>query len=167
MGRAVDSPRGQAEPAPGLADVALRCKRLVTQRAMVAAGAAALPIPGLDIVADVALLTKLLDRINGEFGLSVAQIEALQSPKRLATYKAIGWVGNQLIGQVVTKTLVLHVLKTVGVKVTAKQITKYVPLAGQAVSAVLAFAAMRHVCHQHIADCVKVRQQLALPSPAP
>ncbi len=138
------------------------CRKLVTQRAMVAAGAAMVPIPGLDVIADVALLSKLITQINGHFELSEAQIEHLSPAKRVATYKAVGFVGNALIGRVVTQAVIVHVLKTVGVRMTTKQVTKYVPIAGQAISAVLAFSAMRHVCHKHIDDCVRVRQQLAI-----
>lgn len=138
------------------------CRKLVTQRAMVAAGVAMVPIPGLDIAADIALLTKLIAQINATFGLSNAQIERLSPTKRLATFKAVGFVGNVLIGRVITQTVVIHLFKTVGIRMTTKQVTKYVPIAGQALSAALAFTAMRHVCHQHIDDCVRVRQQLVI-----
>ncbi|MEN9374690.1 MAG: hypothetical protein RIR79_2242, partial [Pseudomonadota bacterium] len=42
----------------------------------------------------------------------------------------------------------------------SKQIAKYVPIAGQAVSAVLSYTAMRYVCNQHIDDCVRVAAQV-------
>jgi uncharacterized protein (DUF697 family) len=149
-------------PDAALDAIAARCKKMVTQRALLAAGASAVPIPGLDIVADVALLSKLLDRINSEFGLGAGDIAALNPEKRIVAFKTIGLVGNQLIGQIVTKTLVLSVLKMVGVKVTARQATKYVPIAGQAISAGLAYVAMQEVCKSHIRDCMRVRQQLKL-----
>ncbi len=149
-------------PDAALSAVAARCQKLVTQRALLAASVSAVPIPGLDIVADVALLSKLLARINAEFGLSAEDIAALQPEKRLTAYKTIGLVGNQLIGQLITKTLVFHALKLVGIKITAKQATKYVPIAGQAVSAGLAYVAMQQVCKKHIQDCMRVRQRLLL-----
>ena len=39
---------------------------------------------------------------------------------------------------------------------TAKQVGKYVPVAGQALSVALGFAAMKYVGHQHIKDCRRV-----------
>lgn len=163
QGRGPDA-SGDAPAGSEIDLIAARCRSLVHSRALVAAGASVVPLPGLDVLADVTLLIRLLDRINTEFGLSHAQIESLQPAKKVVAFKTIGWVGNRVIGKVVTHSVVLHVLKTVGVRMTAKQATKYVPLAGQAVSAVLAFTAMRQVCMRHIDDCIRVRQVLVIES---
>jgi hypothetical protein len=40
-----------------------------------------------------------------------------------------------------------------------------VPIAGQAVSAMLTFGALKYVCEQHIRQCQAVARQLALPAP--
>ena len=60
-----------------------RCRRLVSQRALLAAGVATVPIPGLDWVTDVGILIKLLPRINEAFGLSPEQVERLSPERRL------------------------------------------------------------------------------------
>ena len=67
--------------------VAKRCRKLVSQRAIIAAGVAALPVPGLDWVTDVGMLMKLLPMINAEFGLSPSQIERLAPDRRLVSTK--------------------------------------------------------------------------------
>lgn len=142
------------------------CRLMVTKKAMLAAGAAVIPVPGLDIAADIALLTSLLGQINAEFGLTQAQIDDLSPSKKALAFKAIQMVGSSVIGSALTRQLIVHVLRSVGVRMTTKQITKYVPIAGQALSAALAFSAMRHVCLKHIDDCARVAGQLALPAPA-
>jgi uncharacterized protein (DUF697 family) len=43
---------------------------MVRRRALVAAGVAMVPLPGLDWLTDVGLLVELLPRINAAFGLS-------------------------------------------------------------------------------------------------
>ncbi len=154
-------PHATASPDPRIAE----CRKLVSRKALLAAGAAVVPIPGLDVAADLALLTRLIEQINTRFGLTEAQIEALSPSKKALAYKAITMVGSSVIGSAVTRKLVLLLLRKVGVRFTAKQLTRYVPLAGQAVSAALAYGAMRHVCHQHIADCAWVAAQLELPAP--
>ena len=55
-----------------------------------------------------------------------------------------------------------------GKRLTIKQAAKYVPLAGQAVAAVMGYTALRYLGEEHIKDCVRVAQaaQLALPAPA-
>ncbi|MBZ8138637.1 hypothetical protein CLD22_01830 [Rubrivivax gelatinosus] len=146
--------------------VARRCRRLVTKRALVAAGVAAVPIPGIDWITDVGTLVKLLPEINAEFGLSAEQIERLAPDRRLVVYKAISVGGGMIVGRLVTRDVVLRIIRTVGVRLTTKQAAKVVPVAGQAVSAALTFSALKIVCEQHIRQCMAVARQLQLPAPA-
>jgi len=62
---------------------------------------------------------------------------------------------------VVTRELVIKLLKTVGVRLTAKQAAKAVPFAGQVVAASLSFAALKYLGERHIHDCVQVADTLA------
>lgn len=152
-------------PAERIDAVAARCSRLVTHRAMFAAGVAMLPVPGLDWVTDVGVLVKLLPEINRAFGLSPEQIERLAPERRLVVYKALSSGGGLLVGKLVTREMVMAMLRMVGVRLSAQQAAKYVPLAGQAVSAALTFSALKYVCEQHIQQCAAVARQLQLPSP--
>ncbi len=160
----VDGP-GAASSAD-LQAVARRCRKKVAQRALLAAGVAMVPVPGLDWVTDVALLMKLLPQISAEFGLSPAQVERLAPERRLVVYKAISAGGGLLVGKVVTRELVLKLVQLVGVRLSTQQAAKFVPLAGQAVSAALTFGALKFVCEQHIRQCMAVARQLQLPAPA-
>jgi hypothetical protein len=83
--------------------------------------------------------------------------------------KAVGVVGSMLIGKFITRDLVIRAAQAVGVRLTAKQATKYVPLAGQAVSALIGYSAIRYLGEEHIKDCVNVCRaaKLALPAPTP
>ncbi len=153
-------------PPAHLQAIARRCRKRVSKRALFAAGVAMVPVPGLDWVTDVGLLMKLLPQISAEFGLAPAQIERLAPERRLVAYKAISAGGGLLVGKVVTRELVLKLVQLVGVRLTAQQAAKYVPLAGQAVSAVLTFTALKFVCEQHIRQCMAVAQQLQLLPPA-
>lgn len=155
-------------PAEGqdLQAVALRCRQMVRRRALVAAGVAMVPLPGLDWLTDVGLLVELLPRINAAFGLSPEQIERLAPDRRVVVYKAISAGGGMLIGKIITRDLVIMLLKLVGVRLTTQQAAKFVPIAGQAVSAALTYSALKYVCEQHIQQCLSVTRQLALPAPA-
>jgi uncharacterized protein (DUF697 family) len=146
--------------------VVARCRRLVARRALVAAGVSVVPLPGADWVTDVAVLLELIPRINAEFGLTPEQVARLAPERRVVVYKAISAGGGLLIGKVVTRDLVLRALRIVGVRLTTQQVAKFVPLAGQAVSAVLTYSALRVVCEQHIRQCCEVARLLALPPPA-
>jgi hypothetical protein len=56
-----------------IAAVARQCRRLVTKRALLAAGAAAVPVPGVDWLTDVAVPLKLIPEFNAKFGLTPAR----------------------------------------------------------------------------------------------
>jgi uncharacterized protein (DUF697 family) len=149
----------------GIEAAVARCRRMVNRRALVAAGVAVVPIPGVDWVTDVAVLLKLIPDINREFGLTPDQVERLAPDRRLVVYKAITASGGMLIGRIVTRDLILQMLKMVGVRLTTQQAAKFVPIAGQAVSAALTYSALRYVCEQHIRQCREVARLLALPAP--
>lgn len=147
--------------------VVRQCRRMVNQRALVAAGVAVVPIPGLDWATDVAVLVRLIPRINHAFGLTPEQVERLAPDRRLVVYKALSAGGGMLVGRLVTRELVMSALRFVGVRLTTQQAAKFVPIAGQAVSALLTFSALKFVCEQHIQQCVAVSRQLMLPAPLP
>ena len=145
--------------------VVRHCRRLVNKRALIAAGVSIVPIPGVDWVTDVATLVKLIPEINHAFGLTPEQVERLAPDRRMVVYKTISAGGGMLVGRLVTRDLVMRLLRLVGVRLTTQQAAKYVPIAGQAVSAVLTFSSLRFVCEQHIQQCVDVSRQLMLPTP--
>ena len=156
-----------AEGDPDLVARVRTCRRLINRRALVGAAASAVPIPGLDWAVDAALLSRLLPEINAQFGLTPEQIDRLSPRKRDQVQKALGAIGSVVIGKVVTRDLVIRMAKMVGMRLSTKQAAKYLPLAGQAVAAVMGYAALRYLGEEHIKDCVQVAKaaQLRLPPP--
>lgn len=161
------SARKMAADNPELAAAVQRNRRLLHRRALVAAAASAVPVPGLDWAVDAALLSRLLPQINAQFGLTPEQLDQLDPKKREQVQKAVTLVGSVLIGKLITKELVLRATRTVGLRLTTKQLAKYVPLAGQAVAATVGYTTLRYLGEQHLRDCVKVVQQAQLRLPAP
>jgi uncharacterized protein (DUF697 family) len=147
-------------------EVARQCRRLVKRRALFAAGVAIVPVPGVDWVTDVAVLLRLIPEINRAFGLTPEQVARLAPDRRVVVYKAISAGGSLLVGKMVTREVILNAVRVVGVRLTTQQAAKFVPVAGQAVSAVLTYSALRFVCEQHIRQCMDVARQLALPAPS-
>jgi len=156
-----------AEGNPHLMDAVRRSRQLLNRRALIGAAASAVPIPGLDWAVDAALLSRIVPAINAEFGLTPAQLDALPAHKREQVQKALAMVGSVLVGKFITRDLVIRMAQSVGKRVTAKQAAKYVPIAGQALSALMGYTAIRYLGEEHIRDCVRVAQaaQLALPRP--
>ena len=152
---------------PALQDAVRRARRLLNRRALVAAGASMVPIPGLDWAVDAAMMSKLIPDINEEFGLTPRQIADLPPVKRERVQKALAVVGSLVVGRVVTRDLIVRMAQMVGKRLTVQQAAKYVPIAGQAVSAMLGYSALRYLGEQHIKDCVRVVQEAQLTLPAP
>ena len=137
-----------------------RCRELVRQRALVSAGVAAVPLPGVDILSDLTTFTVLVEEVNREFGLSQQQIERLHPRMRVLAYQAAASVGGMLVGKLVTRNLVLQVFKKAGIKIAAKTAAKVVPIAGQVASAAIGFALFRRMGYQHVEACAQVAREL-------
>ena len=137
-----------------------RCRMLVRKRAAISAGISAVPIPGIDMVADLTSFASMVEDINKDFGLTPAQIEALQPHMRVVTYQAMAALGGTLVGKIVTKELVLKLLQKSGAKLAAKSATKIVPLAGQIAAAAIGFALFRQMGYQHVEACARVAQEV-------
>jgi hypothetical protein len=149
-----------------LEDAVRRSRKLLNRRALVGAAAGAVPVPGLDWAVDAALLSRLVPAINAQFGLTPQQLDALPAHQREQVQKAVATVGSVLVGKFVTRDMVVAMAKRLGMRMTTKAAAKYVPIAGQAVGALMSFAAIRYLGEEHIKDCVRVAQaaQLALPA---
>ncbi len=136
------------------------CRRLVTTRSMMSAGAAVVPIPGADLVADVGLLTNLLPEISKRFGLDHDQVQKLEPHLAQQALVIASSLGNTMIGRMVTKRIVVALLRRIGARMAAASMAKFVPFAGSAVAATISFGAMKLIGNAHIEDCYKTAQAL-------
>jgi hypothetical protein len=132
------------------------CRTMVTKRAAASAGGTLVPVPGLDIAADIGLLLELLPAVNKKFGLTPDQIDELHPKYKVFLYGIIKKIGSDLAGKIITKELVVAVLKKVGIRMAAKQVLKYIPMAGQAAAAALSYAAMMYVGNAHVDECYEI-----------
>ena len=148
-----------------LLEAVKRSRKLLNKRAMVAAAASAVPVPGLDWAVDAAMLSKLIPEINREFGLSPQQLDQLDPKKRDQVQKAVALVGSVLIGKLITRDLAIKAATKIGMRLTTKQLAKYVPFAGQIVSAAVGYAAIRYLGEEHMKDCIRVARQAHLEVP--
>jgi len=148
-----------------LAAAVKRSRKLLNKRALVAAAASAVPVPGLDWAVDAALLSRLIPEINKEFGFTPSQLDQLDPKKRDQVQKAVSMVGSVLIGKFISRDLVLKAATKIGMRLTTKQVAKYVPLAGQVVAAAVGYAAIRYFGEEHMKDCIRVARQAQLELP--
>lgn len=140
--------------------VAARCREMVRSRALGAATVSLVPIPGLHWLADVGALMQLIPRINEAFGLTPDQVAKLAPNRQVAVYKVVSAGGGMIFGKVVTQQVVLRLLGAAGIRLTARERARFVPVVGRFVYAALTFATMRFVCEKHIEQCIAVCQRV-------
>jgi uncharacterized protein (DUF697 family) len=137
-----------------------QCRKLVRSKALRSAGMAALPIPGIDLVSDLTMFANVVEEVNLAFGLTPAQIERLQPRFKIIAYQAIGSLSGMLVGKLVTRELVMQILKRSGAKIAAKSATKIVPIAGSVAAAAIGFVLFRQMGYQHVEACAKVAREI-------
>jgi hypothetical protein len=164
MSSAIDLAQGD----PQLIAAIRRSRRLLGRKALLAAAAGTIPLPGIDWAADAALLSRVVPQISAEFGLSATQLDRMAPQDRERIRKAAATIGALLVGRFVTRELLIKLARHAGVRLTAQQAVKYVPIAGQLVSATMSYAALRTLGELHIRDCVRVAQSVRhlLPPPS-
>ncbi|MDR3562110.1 MAG: hypothetical protein P4N59_11840 [Negativicutes bacterium] len=136
------------------------CYSIVKKRALASAGANLVPVPGAGVSVDVGMLLELIPRINKKFGLSPEDIELMDAEVKIIILNIIKQMGTNLIGQAITKDVVIQVLKVIGKRMAVKEVTKYVPVAGQAATALISYFAMKYVGDSHVDECYQVVKQL-------
>ena len=136
------------------------CYSLVTKRAGISAAAAVVPVPGVDVAADIGLLVELIPAINRKFGLTPDQIDSLSPEIKQKLTVIITSVGSTLIGNYVTKESVIVLLKKVGVRIASSSVAKYIPFVGSAISATVSFGAMKWMGNSHVTDCYDVMKRV-------
>jgi uncharacterized protein (DUF697 family) len=132
------------------------CKSMVTKRAGISATAAIVPVPGMDIGADVALLLEMIPAINRKFGVTPDQLDGMDPQIKQMILVAATSIGSEMIGKYITKEIIIQVLKKIGVRIATKQVAKYIPILGQALSAGISFGAMKLVGNSHVDECYTV-----------
>lgn len=140
--------------------VANQCYWMVTTRAGLSGVVAAVPLPGVELAADVAILLRLLPAISRRFGLSADQIKQYDAQSKMFLYNLIVEMGSKAVGKVISKEVVLYLLKRVGVNIAASTVTKYIPVVGQIAAASLSFAALKYIGDAHVAECRKLVERM-------
>lgn len=140
--------------------VCAECRSLVTRRSLMSAGVAVVPVPGADVVANVGLLTSLLPKISERFGLNHEQVKKLEPHLAQQALVVASGLGNNVIGRMVTKKLIVRLLQRVGVRVATASVAKYIPILGSVLAAGISFGAMKMVGNSHIEDCYKTAMAL-------
>ena len=142
------------------------CRRMVTTRAVAAAAAGVVPVPGADLAADIGLLATMLPRISAAFELDHASVEKLDPAVAERVLVVAASLGNNVIGRLVTRKIAIGLLRRVGVRIASASMAKYVPVVGSAIAASIGFGAMKLAGNAHVEDCYRTARALLRLDPA-
>ena len=148
------------DPTLNLEIILAECLELVKKRAYFSAGAAVVPVPLLDVVIDVGILSQLIPEVNARFGLAPEQISVFDPKTNQVHWTELRKRGVEFSGLVVARTAVKKSLNNVAAKVITKQITKFIPLGGQIIAASLGYVVMKKVAEAHVQDCYQLAKRI-------
>jgi small GTP-binding protein len=132
-----------------LADKKSVCQRRVFRSAAISAVGGAIPIPGANIVVDGTVLVSLFKYIRDAYGLTDSVLAT-----KARTIPTLAPVANGIIKYATTDGVVL-LLKQFVEKVTAEQISKFIPFVGPIIAGSLGFAITRQAGLAYLDDCHK------------
>lgn len=148
------------DPNLDLERVRLECLELVQKRAYVSAGVATIPVPFLDIVVDVGILSQLIPEINYRFGLSNDRLTIYDPKTKTVHWKELGKWGFEISSLVATRTSIKSSVQGFFTKMVSKQVSKFVPFGGQMVSAGLGYMIMKKIAEAHVEESYHTAKKL-------
>ena len=148
------------DPSLNLEQIRDECLEQVKKRSYVSAGVAVIPVPFLDVVIDVGMLSLLIPEINARFGLAPDQISVYDPATKKIHWNELRKRGFEFSGLVVARTAVKSSLNNIAAKVITKQVTKFIPLGGSIIAASLGYIVMKKVAEAHVEDCYKLAKSI-------
>ncbi|UBH09386.1 DUF697 domain-containing protein [Macrococcus armenti] len=136
-----------------------RAESMLHNKSLMSSAAAVVPIPGLDVTADLKLMTDIIENINKEYGLSHKQVSGYTDDIKQKIVFSAAKSGSDFIGKKVTKGFVAVVFKMMLRREALKQ-SKWVPVIGQAVSGTISYYMMKKLGEKHIEKCERVAREL-------
>ena len=141
-------------------DLRQACRAMARRRAVLAAASSLIPIPGVDLAADLVLLMRVIGRINEHYGLTEAQIGMLSGQRQVLLFRLLSNAGGTLALRLTTPALIARVVRLIGIRLTAMEAVRLVPIAGQIVAAGIGYWSFNTVASRHIAHCEKIVAEL-------
>jgi uncharacterized protein (DUF697 family) len=148
------------DPRLNLELIRAECLELAKKRAYCSAGAAIVPVPFFDVVIDVGILSQLIPDINARFGLSPEQISVYDPATKQVHWHELRKRGVEFSGLVVARTAVKKSINNAAAKYITKQVSKFIPLGGQAIAAGLGYFVMKKVADAHVEDCYRLAKSI-------
>lgn len=152
--------RRRESTAPPFAALQQQCRGMVRRRAALAALGAFIPLPGVDLITDVAVLLSVVEDINRRFGLTEAQVAALPPTRKALAYQFMTAAGGFLATRLSKSRVLLLLLRRFGFRLGIMEATRFAPLVGQGIAALIAYVTLSQIARRHIDQCADIAARL-------
>lgn len=141
------------------------CRQMVRRRAALAAVSSFIPLPGIDLVTDTAMLVHLIPEINVRFGLAETKIGQVSPARKVLAFRLLASAGSMFASRAVTAGVLAGTLRVAGLRLTLMEAARLVPVAGQIVAAALGYLALTHIAGRHIDRCAELAREIGTAPP--
>lgn len=130
------------------------CEKLLLMHSAAAAANGLNPVPGLNIAVDAGILQKLLEQIRKSFDLTEDRIRT-----GAKIVPSLASAANNVLKSVTFQGIIQLLQRQAG-KTATRQLSRYVPFIGQAVSATAGFSITYFTGKSYLDDCYNVAEAL-------
>ena len=132
------------------------CKPSIEDYAAGSAVTGLVPIPGLDVAADVGLMIKMFSSLQSRYSLDNV------NSSDFSHYVALSGFANEVFAYV-TKEGILKFLTKYGAKAIGKKtVTKYIPIIGQGIAAYTGFKLTKAMGEQYSNNCYNLCREILI-----
>ena len=139
-----------------LNNIKSNCESSIEDYAVGSAVTGLVPIPGLDIAADIGLMIKMFSSLRSRYSLDNV------NASDFSHYVALSSFANEVF-QYVTKEGIITFLTKYGAKAIGKKAaTKYIPIIGQGIAAYTGFKLTKAMGHQYSNNCYNLCREILI-----
>jgi hypothetical protein len=145
---------------PSVEEIRQSCLMMVRRRAWMAAAASFVPMPGVGMITDVAMLMSLIAETNARFGLSEKAIQQLPPARKALAYQLMTRVGGMLAARLSTSRLLGTALQRTGLRFGVAEAARFAPVVGQVTAGLIAYFTLTGIARRHINQCAEIATNL-------
>ena len=140
--------------------LATGCFAMARWRAALAGLSSLVPVPGLGLAIDVALLMSIIEEINRRYGLSARQVEALASNRKAVVFQMTKSAGGFFATRIAASQTFALILSRAGLRLGIAEAARFAPVIGQIAAALIAYFTLIRLAKKHIAQCASIVQEI-------
>ncbi len=151
---------GRTAGAASYAVLKAQCLGMARRRAALAGLSSLIPIPGIDLLTDVALLMSVIEEVSRRYGLTAKQIEALSPNRKALAFRLTTSAGGFLAARLTASQTFALILRRAGLRLGVMEASRLAPIVGQITAVLISYFTLTWLARKHIEECESITAQL-------